>query len=89
MKNIVKLFSLGVAAFIVPVIIILMIVNIVTEIGYKIPENSLTDELVKEDYLPLNQKQYQLSLNLLKVKFWSKVVRKYTKLFVNHVIQLD
>ena len=37
MKNIIKLFSLGVAAFIVPVIIILMIVNIVTG-GYKTPE---------------------------------------------------
>ena len=88
MKNIIKLFSLGVAAFIVPVIIILMIVNIVTG-GYKIPENSLTDDLVKERLSPLNQKQYQLSPNLLKVKFWSRVGRKYTKLYVNLVIQLD
>ena len=51
MKNIIKLFSIGIAAFIVPVIIILMIVNIVTG-GYKIPENSLTDDLVKERLSP-------------------------------------
>ena len=55
MKNIIKLFSLGVAAFIVPVIIILMIVNIVTG-GYKIPENSLTDDLVKERLSPFKSK---------------------------------
>ena len=55
MKNIIKLFSFGVAAFIVPVIIILMIVNIVTG-GYKTPENSLTDNLVKERLSPFKSK---------------------------------
>jgi cytochrome c5 len=55
MKNIVKLFSLGAASFVVPVIIILMIVNIVTG-GYKIPENSLTDNLVKERLSPFESR---------------------------------
>ena len=71
MKNIIKLFSLGAAAFIVPVIIILMIVNIVTG-GYKIPENSLTNDLVKERLSPFKSKTIstiaESSENLVKVK---------------------
>ena len=55
MKNIIKLFSLGIAAFIVPVIVILMIVNIVTG-GYKTPENSLNDNLVKKRLSPFESK---------------------------------
>jgi len=55
MKNIINLFSLGIAAFIVPVIVILMIVNIVTG-GYKTPENSLNDNLVKKRLSPFESK---------------------------------
>ena len=70
MKNIIKLFSFGVAAFIVPVIIILMIVNIVTG-GYKTPENT-SDNLVKERLSPFESKTIstiaESSENLLKVK---------------------
>ena len=71
MKNIIKLFSFGVAAFIVPVIIILMIVNIVTG-GYKTPDNTLTDNLVKERLSPFKSKTIstfaESSENLVKVK---------------------
>ena len=71
MKNIIKLFSFGVAAFIVPVIIILMIVNIVTG-GYKTPENSLTDNLVKERLSPFKSKTIstiaESSESIVKVK---------------------
>ena len=71
MKNIIKLFSFGFDAFIVPVIIILLIVNIVTG-GYKTPENSLTDNLVKERLSPFKSKTIstiaESSESLVKVK---------------------